>query len=82
MAFAELTSTMAQVPLTYGCTLVFEAIDPTTGNPVPDVTITNPVIYGHDLMPSPGAEQTLTTTVEPLYLPVATDLPPQDGEAA
>lgn len=49
MATDQLISTMAQPLMVYNCTMVFEAIDPTTGATVSGVTITNPVIAGVNL---------------------------------
>ena len=46
-------STMASLPLIYGYTAVFEAIDKTTGATVSGVTITDPSIYGIDLSGTP-----------------------------
>ena len=53
---AELLSTMAQVELTVGCRIVFEAIDPTSGAAISGVKIVNPTVYGVDLSPSNAGE--------------------------
>lgn len=50
-------STMASLPLIYGYTAVFEAIDKDTGDPVTGVTITDPSIYGIDLSGTAGTDQ-------------------------
>ena len=42
---------MAQVPLTYGCTVSWEAIDPTTGATITGVVIRDATLYGNPLPP-------------------------------
>jgi len=39
---------MPVLPLTPGCTVQFEAINPTTGAPVNGVTVSKAVIYAED----------------------------------
>jgi hypothetical protein len=50
-------STMASLPLIYGYSAVFEAIDATTGATVTGVTIIDPSVYGIDLSGTPDADQ-------------------------
>ena len=67
---SQLQAGLVQVPLTPGCQVVWEAINPTTGAQVAGVTVTNPTVYGRDL--TAGAEQGASTIadVEPLFLPL------------
>ena len=58
---------MAQVPLVYGCKIVFEAIDPATGSPVTGVIIDDPVVYGYNLS---TPQDTAIQSEQPLWLPV------------
>lgn len=70
---AELLATMPVLPLTPGCVVRFEAIDPTTGVPVSGVTVSLATIFATDLtgdetglgnsgpfmlVPGPGAAST------------------------
>ena len=66
---ANQISTFPALPLTYQCTVVYEARDPSTGDLVDGVQITNPVLYGVNLTPdvdtsSNAAQQT------PLFTPI------------
>ena len=68
---ADLISTFPALPLTYACTVVWEARDPASGGLVTGVTITDPVLYGVNLTPSvvvssPGADLTALFTPLPL----------------
>lgn len=54
---ANQISTFPALPLTYQCTVVWEARDPTTGDIVDGVQITNPVLYGVNLTPDVDASQ-------------------------
>lgn len=64
---AELISTMAQVQLTNGCTVSWEAIDPATGAPVDGVIIRDAVLYGYDLTDIPPDQ---APPVAPLWVPL------------
>lgn len=48
----DLISTFPALPLTYACTVVWEARDPASGDIVTGVTISNPVLYGVNLTPN------------------------------
>jgi hypothetical protein len=50
-------STMASLPLIYGYTAVFEAIDADSGAAVTGVTIIDPSVYGIDLSGTAGDDQ-------------------------
>lgn len=80
MASGEMQSTMAQLPLTYGCTAVFEAIDQATGLPVAGVKITDPVVYGYNLTTDEPEEPTIVD-VGPAFLPLPVTPPAADGSA-
>lgn len=71
MAVQELLSTLAEVTLSPGFEIVFEAIDATTGLPVTGVTISNAAVYGDVPEAAPGPA-TFDDTV-PLYTPLALD---------
>lgn len=82
---ADLISTFPALPLPYASTIVFEARDPTSGDIVTGVTITDPVLYGLNL--TPGVDTTVNATpVTPLWVPVPTNvdgsLPGNDAENA
>lgn len=64
---AELISTMAQVQLTNGCKVSWEAIDPDTGAPVDGVIIRDAVLYGYDLTDTPPPA---TVDQTPLFVPL------------
>lgn len=65
----ELISTMAQVPLTNGCVVKWEAIDPASGAPVSDVVIQNATLYGYDSTDVSGAGP--QEALPPLFVPIA-----------
>lgn len=65
---AELISTMAQVPLTNGCTVTWEAIDPTDGSPVSGVIVRDATLYGYRLDGNSDAGP--TEEAVPLWLPL------------
>jgi hypothetical protein len=69
----DLISTFPALPLTYECSVVWEARDPTSGDLVTGVTITNPVLYGLNL--TPGVDTSVSATpATPLWVPVPTDV--------
>jgi hypothetical protein len=63
----DLISTFPALPLTWECTVVFEARDPSTGEPVSGVVIDNPVLYGLNLT-AQAAAGTPSTPVGPFML--------------
>ena len=63
----ELISTMAQVPLTYGCTVSWEAIDPTTGATITGVVIRDATLYGY---PLGGSSVPAVSEVAPAFVPI------------
>lgn len=69
---AELLSTLAEATLSSGMSIVFEAIDPTTGAAVTGVKVSNIGIYGDtpDDTTSPAAPE----PTAPLFVPL-----PQEG---
>ena len=58
---------MAEVPLTFGCKVIWQALDPVTDAPVAGVIIENATLYGYDL--SPGVGSTTLTDITPLLTP-------------
>jgi hypothetical protein len=62
---AELQSSMPVLPLTVGCRVQFEAIDPTSGATVANVTVSRAVIYATDR----GLDLSLLDDPVPLYTP-------------
>jgi hypothetical protein len=68
----DLISTFPALPLTWECTVVFEARDPSTGDPVSGVVVDNPVLYGLNLT-AQAASGTPLTPVAPLWVPVPLD---------
>lgn len=47
MATSELIAPLPRVTLSNGMSIQFEAIDPTTGDPVADVVVSGVAIYGN-----------------------------------
>ena len=76
-----LIATMPALPLTAYCTVEWVAIDPTTGNDVSGVTITNPTLYGVDLSGTVG-ETTTAPSDEPLWIPLPSNLFATNGGGA
>jgi len=76
----QLISTFPALPLTYQCTVVWEAWAPDGSAQVTGVTITDPVLYGLNL--TPGGEPSSTIEpVAPLFVPLPlSDLNPPDEE--
>ncbi len=64
-----LAAMTAGLPLTSGCTAVFEARDATTGNAVSGVKVIDPTLYGVDLTGDQPATGTDTGDV-PLFIPL------------
>lgn len=65
-------STFPAIPLTYDCTVVFEARDRASGALVTGVVITDPVLYGLNL--TPGVDTTVSATPStPQFVPVPVD---------
>ncbi len=62
---------MPALPLTASCTVEWVAIDPTSGNDVAGVTITNPTLYGVDLSGNVG-ETNAPPSETPLFVPTPT----------
>lgn len=70
---ADLISTFPALPLTYQCSVVWEARDPTSGDLVTGVVVSNPVLYGLNL--TPNVDTTVNATpVTPLWVPVPVDV--------
>lgn len=64
----QLQSTFPAMPLPYEAQVVWEARDPTTGDLVDGVTITDPVLYGLNLNP-PEQTAPVKPAATPLWLP-------------
>jgi hypothetical protein len=64
----QLISTMAALPLTWQCSVVWEARDPVTSDLVSGVIVNNPTLYGLNLTDT-GYSPSLTSTI-PLLTPI------------
>lgn len=65
---ADLIAPMPVLLLYYNCTAVFEAVDPVDGSAVSGVTVSNPALYGVNML---GVEPDQTVgTEEPAPLPL------------
>lgn len=62
---------MAQVPLTSGCTVSWEAIDPTDGSIVTGVVIRDATLYGYPLN---GSSVPAVSQVPPAFVPIPLDV--------
>jgi hypothetical protein len=71
-------STFPALPITWECTIVWEARDPVTDDPVSGVVIDSPVLYGLNLTEgeAPVAPTTLAT---PLWIPIPIEDQPEEG---
>ena len=65
---ATLISTLPAIPLTWECSVVWEARDPTTGDLVSGVIIDSPVLYGLNLTPTQSG--TTTSVLVPPLTPL------------
>ena len=63
---AQLQSTMAEVILGPGYQIVFEAVDPVTGDPVSGVVITSSVVGANDVSASTPANP---ISITPILIP-------------
>lgn len=75
----DLISTFPALPLTWECSIVWEARDPTTFDPVSGVVISQPVLYGLNLTDT-GQPITPTSQVAPIWVPIPVDtIQPSEG---
>lgn len=66
-------STFPALPLTWECSVVWEARDPDTDALVSGVVINDPVLYGLNLTAATGSEPPITPAT-PLWVPVPTGM--------
>ncbi len=76
---ADLIAPMPAAVLYWNCRVVFEAIDPASGAPVSGVTVTNPAVYGVNLLGTEPDQTDGTEAPAPLPLFVAIDTAEQEA---